>query len=125
MQQLEITDLHKGDEVLFCEGIVEGVHAYDPFTASVRAEAPVNLRRAVVIATTDLGGVLLYVLEGPRGLRHCKHWCPISRIWTKTGEWMALPPRDDMPWSDESETYYEREQSEANKQMMRDAFRNG
>jgi hypothetical protein len=93
---------------------------YDPWTAAVYDAKPIGTRRGLVLAVTENRGVLVYVTTygedpadgtednwGRDGIYKRKHWVPLRRIWTKTGEWQRPPNPNKLAWAEPDQEWRE------------------
>jgi hypothetical protein len=51
------------------------------------------------MATTITNGVLVYVTQGPKGMKRCKHWVPLARVYIKTGSGFSVFDANDVKWA--------------------------
>ena len=65
------------------------------------------------MATTITGGVLVYVTQGPKEMKRCKHWVPIARVYIKTGSGFSVFNPDEIKWATVDQRWQERQCGDA------------
>ena len=103
-----IDQLHKGDEIVFLRKPSQRRPGYCIYTGDIGPDSPPQkLRRGVVLATTANNGVLVFVTQGPKGMKRRKHWVPLARVYLKTGSNFAVLNPNDLEWAEADKRWQE------------------
>lgn len=96
-----INQLHKGDEIIFVRKPCRRQPGYCIYTGDIGPDSPPSkLRPGVVLLTTADNGVLVFVTQGPKGMKRRKHWVPLARVYLKTGSDFAVLNPNDLEWAE-------------------------